>query len=448
MIYQNIEDTIGDTPLLRIDGSRYGIEHIDVYAKLEYMNPFGSIKDRTAKGLIEHIDFEAMRRTGATLIESSSGNTAKALRVLAHRRGVGLTSVTTRVKVSEVEAMLKYLDTDIIGLPGRSECPDVNDPDNALEVIARMVAENPSKYRHTSQYTSLDNPRAHETTTAVELYRDVERIDYFVAGVGTGGSSGGLLDYIERHESQTKCIGVVAHPSDFQPGIRSYSELYETPLFRKDRFAMITEVTSRQALESLDLLVRHEGMLAGPTTGAIFAAVLEWCRAHDELRPDGTRPSLVFIACDRLEPYMSYIEKRQPERFGRRSHSDIYDLASSGDETANDITVEQLEESLRSNEPPLVIDTRGVKAYELFHIEHSVCYPEELLRELFEEGVPFRGRSVVFVCPRGDRSRLYARLLDGRGVTAHSLQGGLMAWRRAGKPMAQRAKVVEGYGAK
>ncbi len=442
MIYQHIEDVIGNTPLLRIDGARYGIEHVDIYVKLEYLNPFGSVKDRTTLSLTQHIDFDEMRRTGAKLIESSSGNAAKALRMLAHRREVGLTLVTNRIKVPEVDMVLKYLETDIVNLPGRSECPDPNDPDNVVAVIERMVAENPSGYRHTAQYTSADNPRAHETTTAVELYRDLERIDYFVAGVGTGGSTGGMLDYIERHQLATKCVGVVSHPSDFLPGIRTNAELFETPLFHADRFEAMTEVTSKAALEALDLLVRNEGVLAGPTTGGNFAAVLEWCRAHDALRSDGTRQTVVFLACDRLEPYMSYIEKRLPERFGRQSYSDLYDMAAMTDEAANDLTVEQLEASLRSDEPPLVIDTRGVKAYELFHIEQSVCYPEELLHELFEEGVPFRGRSVVFVCPRGDRSRLYARLLDGRGVTAHSLQGGLMAWRRAGKPMTKRAKAV------
>ncbi len=440
MIYQNIEDIIGDTPLLRIDATRYGIQHVDMYTKLEYLNPFGSIKDRTARRLVADIDFDEMRRSGAKLIESSSGNTAKALQMFAHRQGVGFVSVTNRIKVPEVDALLGYLGTEIVSLPGRSECPDPNDPDSALMVIERKLAESPSGYRHTAQYTNPDNPRAHEDTTAVELYRDLGRIDYFLTGVGTGGSSGGVLDYIEQHQLDTKAIGVVAHPSDFLPGIRTKTELYETPLFREDRFTAIHEVTSREALVALDQLVRHEGVLAGPTTGANFAAALDWCRAHDELRPDGTRPSLVFVACDRLEPYMSYIEKRQPERFGRRSHSDVYDLTEI--DPSADISPEKLQEFLASDQPPLVIDIRSVKACELFHIEQSVCYPEELLRELLAEGLPFCDHTVVLTCPRGDRSRAYASLLRRRGVTAYSLQGGLMAWRQASKPMATRTKEV------
>ncbi len=440
MIYQNIEDLIGNTPLLRIDGTRYGVKHVDIYVKLEYLNPFGSIKDRTAKALVEPIDFDEMRRTGAKIIESSSGNTAKALQMLANRQGVGLVSVTNRIKVPEVDVLLRYLGTEIVSLPGRSECPDPNDPDSALAMIERKLADGPSQYRHTAQYTNPDNPQAHETTTAVELYGDLKHIDYFVTGVGTGGSSGGVLDYIEQHGHATKCIGVVAHPSDFLPGIRTKAELYETPLFREDRFEAISEITSKQALQALDLLVRHEGVLAGPTTGANFAATLEWCRTHDRLRPDGRRPAAVLIACDRLETYMSYIEKRQPERFGRRSNSDVYELTD--DYPDVDITAEALHTLLASDTPPLIIDIRSVKACELFHIEHSVCYPEELLRELLEEGLPFSGRDVVLTCPRGDRSRRYAGLLRQRGVTAYSLEGGLMAWRRAGKPMAKHTREV------
>lgn len=427
---------IGNTPLLRIDNEHYGIKNIDIYVKCEYMNPFGSIKDRTALSLIRQIDFDTMRKNEAKFIESSSGNTAKALQMLAHREGVGMVSVTNRIKIPEVDSILKYLGSEIVALPGRSECPDPNDPDNAVAVIERMVAKDPTKYRHTAQYTSPDNPLAHETTTAVELYKDLETIDYFVAGVGTGGSTGGILDYIDQRKLNTQTIGVVTHPSDFLPGIRTRAELFETPLFKENRFEKLTEITSEDALKALDDLVRHEGVMAGPTTGANFAAALAWCRDHDTLRPDGSRPNLVLIACDRLEPYMSYIEKRLPERFSRKSNSDVYQLTDDSPEA--DISPDELQSRLKGNTPPLVVDMRGVKASELFHIEHSICYPEELLRETLEEGTPFSGQTVVFVCPHGDRSRLYANLLCKRGETAFSLEGGLMAWRTAGKPLVRK----------
>jgi cysteine synthase B len=317
--------------------------------------------------------------------------------------------VTNRIKIPEVEDVLRYLGTDIVSLPGRSECPDPNDSDNAVATIDRMVSAEPEKYHHTSQYTNLDNPKAHQETTAKELYADLETIDYIVTGVGTGGSSGGMLEYIKEHDLPTKCIGVVAHPSDFLPGIRTKNELFETPLFQERWFADITEVTTEAALEALDILVRREGVLAGPTTGANFAAALEWSKAHDALREDGSRKTLVLVACDRLEPYMSYLKKRLPERFGLTSRNDVYQLSEYGE--VPDIEVAELAKKLASPTPPLVIDTRGVKAYGLFHIAGSLCYPEQLLQELFEDGAPFAADEVVFVCPKGDRSKLYAGLL-------------------------------------
>ena len=90
MIYNRIEDIIGDTPLLRLNAADYGVQHVDIYVKLEYLNPFGSIKDRTAKYLVQNIDFAELRHNKAKLIESSSGNTAKALQMIAIARVLGL----------------------------------------------------------------------------------------------------------------------------------------------------------------------------------------------------------------------------------------------------------------------------------------------------------------------------------------------------------------------
>lgn len=145
MIYHAIEELIGNTPLLQIDGSRYGIKNVDMYVKCEYMNPFGSVKDRTALSLLRDMDFAELRNNGTRLIESSSGNTAKALQMLALRNGTSLVTVTNRIKIPEVSALLKYLGSEIISLPGRSECPDPNDSDNAVAVIERMVAASPKK---------------------------------------------------------------------------------------------------------------------------------------------------------------------------------------------------------------------------------------------------------------------------------------------------------------
>lgn len=433
MIYNQIEQIIGNTPLLKISEASHGLQHTDVYAKLEYLNPFGSIKDRTAIGLTKDINFTELNQRSARLIESSSGNTAKALQLIAGRQNNGLVSVTNRVKVPEVDQLLRYIGVDIVMLPGRSECPDPNDDDNALAQIEKMKQTDPTGYYHTDQYANKANPEIHMQTTAKEIYGDLGAIDYIVTGVGTGGSSGGLIDYIKQHDLATKSVGVVSDGSDFLPGIRTETELFETELFQKDWFEDLVEVTSADALHALDELVRNDGILAGPTTGASFAALKRYLQNNDTPRADGTRQVAVFIACDRIESYMSYIVKRLPERFNTRTLTDIFAMEVSDNEReqyekpATEQTMQWINE-----QQVTVVDIRGVKPYGAFHIEGSLSYPEELLHEVGQQGTPFDiNKPVLLVCPRGDRSLLYANLLTNRGVEAYSLAGGLLAWRSA-----------------
>lgn len=437
MIYQNIEELIGNTPLLKLRESSHGLKNIDVYAKLEYMNPFGSVKDRTVLGLTKDIDFDKLRSRNAKLIESSSGNTAKTMQIIARRNGTSMISVTNRVKVPEVDNLLRYLGAEIISLPGRSECPDPTDDDNAIARIEKMISADAQALVHTDQYSNQANSGIHQTTTAHEIFDDLSRIDYIIASVGTGGTSGGILKHITTNKLPTKTIGVAAHPSDFIPGIRTMNELFETALFDKNAFTSIEEVTSSDALTALDILVQNEGILAGPTTGATFAALTHYLKDFDTLHEDGSRKSVVFIACDRLEPYMSYVTKRLPERFGLNAKDDIFNTYVTSQEkniyekSANTATYEW---TTRSNVQ--VIDIRGVKPFSMFHLEKSLSYPEEILREVLEQATPFdSSKPVLFVCPKGDRSLLIAAVLRKRGTEAYSLAGGLMAWRSAGLPM-------------
>lgn len=430
MLYNNIEDLIGNTPLLKISGEKYGLRDADIYMKLEYLNPFGSIKDRTALGLTKHLDMSTLG-TERELLESSSGNTAKALQLLASRHGSRLTSVTNRIKVPESEQLLRYLGTNIVALPGRSECPNLHDPSNPLNVIYDM-AQSKDRYIHTDQYQNHDNTHIHATTTAKELYDELGEIDVFVSGVGTGGSSGGVIEYATEHSKETTFVGVIAEPSDFLPGIRTRAELFETALFKADMYSELREVTSKHALQALRQLAQQEGVLAGPTTGANFAVALAYAKETEQ--PDRAKKRvIVCIACDRLEGYMSYIGKRQPELFNRQQFTDLYDIEvdaalraelekPADSETASWIAANDVQ----------IVDTRGVKPFMNFHIAGSMNYPEEYLREVLESGVPFaRTSPVLVVCPMGDRSLLLAAVLRQRGIEAYSLANGLMAWRQA-----------------
>ena len=157
MIVNSITELIGNTPLLKIQPDVHRLQNIDLYAKLEMNNPFGSLKDRIGWGIIKD-DIEEISRDKKTLIESSSGNTAKALAVLAAIYGVELTTITNRINVPEVKKILQVIGANIEELPGLSECPDFTDPNNPITYIEKKIAQDPQKYYHTSQYTNEKKP--------------------------------------------------------------------------------------------------------------------------------------------------------------------------------------------------------------------------------------------------------------------------------------------------
>lgn len=183
MIKNSIIDCIGNTPLIKIDEKIHGFQGLEIFAKCEFLNPFGSVKDRTALGLLKNSG------DATHIIESSSGNTAKALGILSQIFDKKFTTVTNRIKQKEIQEILEIIGIEIENLPPGSECPDPNDPNSPFAVIKRKMEENPGKFYWTDQYTNEANPAIHETTTAVEIEKDLGTLDYFFGGLGTTGST-------------------------------------------------------------------------------------------------------------------------------------------------------------------------------------------------------------------------------------------------------------------
>lgn len=318
MRYDHITELIGNTPLLRLDPGVHGLAHVELYAKLEFYNPFGSVKDRVAWGMIrDDLDDIVARKQG--FIEASSGNTAKALRVLAAMHGLRLRAVTNRIKVAEVRELLQLLGTDIEELPGLSECPDPTAPNDVYSVIESTMSRTPGAWYHPSQYTSEKNIEAHYQGTGREIHEDltrdgINRVDYLIGGLGTTGSTRGTATFLRKHNPGLETIAVVSERGDFIPGIRSETEMWDVGLFQPDFYDRIIAVEAGYAVDATLRLATGHGVLAGPTSGATYAAALDFLKTVPP-RPD---PLIaVFIVCDRLEPYLSYIRKRRPELFGR-----------------------------------------------------------------------------------------------------------------------------------
>jgi pyridoxal-5'-phosphate-dependent protein, beta subunit len=263
MIINNIQEVIGNTPLFLIPEKIHGIKGLELYAKCEFLNPFGSVKDRTAMGLLR----EAQNHE--YIIESSSGNTAKALGILASIQGKKLLDVSRKMHQQEVEDIIKIVGTEIKSLPAGSECPDPNDPNSPLEVIKRIMSENPGKYYYTDQFSNTGNPKIHEETTAKEIDDDIGTPDFFFAGLGTTGSSKGIRDYFVSRGNM-KSIGIITAGHSHLPGIRNSQEMFEVGLFDPKLYADFSEVDEQNAIDHMLVLIRKCGLLVGPTSGATF----------------------------------------------------------------------------------------------------------------------------------------------------------------------------------
>ncbi|WP_018783821.1 pyridoxal-phosphate dependent enzyme [Micromonospora sp. CNB394] len=436
MRYDSILDTIGDTPLVRVAPEVHGLRNIDLYAKLEMLNPFGSVKDRPAWNMAKDGLAGAIER-GDSIVELSSGNTAKALAVIAAMHGLPFKSVTNRMKVPEIKDLLLLLGAQIEELPGQTECLDPTDTEDPLTRMYRMLSEEGSGYLHTDQYFNPRNLEAHRISTAQEVIKDLDGRgpDIFIACVGTAGSSTGVATVLREHNPQVAVVGLVAQKSDFIPGIRNIDEVNEVGLFDPSNYDTIEAVSAQEAIDGMLTLNRRCGMLGGPTGGAAYFGAVRHLKAIDETLTE--RRTAVFIVCDRVESYMSYVRQRRPDLLKQPPRpNSVGTLTDAEVAAAASVDVAQARQWIAET-APLVVDLRGAFAYAALHIENSVNIVDELFDELLHGGLPIgASRPVLLVCPVGEKSARYAALLTRMGhQDARSLRGGVVAWRDAGAPL-------------
>ncbi len=436
MRYESILDTIGDTPLVKIPAEVHGLRNIDLYAKLEMLNPFGSVKDRPAWNMARAGLADAVER-GDSLVELSSGNTAKALAVIAAMHGLPFKSVTNRMKVPEIKDLLLLLGARIEELPGQTECLDPTDTEDPLTRMYRMLSEEGSGYLHTDQYFNPRNLEAHRCGTAPEIIKDLDGRgpDIFIACVGTAGSSTGVATVLREHNPDVSMVGLVATKSDFIPGIRNIDEVNEVGLFDPANYDTIEAVTAQEAIDGMLTLNRRCGMLGGPTGGAAYFGAVRHLKAIDDELTE--RRTAVFIVCDRVESYMSYVRERRPELLKQPPRANSVDTLTDA-EIAAAASVDVAEaRAWIERDAPLVVDLRGSFAYSASHIGGSINIVDELFDELVRGGLPFgAAKPVLLVCPVGEKSARYTALLARMGHRdARSLRGGVVAWRDAGAPL-------------
>ena len=435
MIYERITDMIGNTPLLKIDPAVHGLKNVDLYAKLEMMNPFGSVKDRVAWGLVKD-DLPEIMAQGKTIYENSSGNTAKALQVIASMHGVRTKLVTYLAKVDGVKDIVRLLGAEIEEVLGGSECFDPNDPNDPQFLIEKAVKANPDQAYFPSQFTNPKNPDVHYRTTGKEIADDLGTVDFFFGGLGTSGSTLGAAKRLKAETSpDLQTVGICASKNDFIPGIRSLDQMWESGLFEKQHYADFVYVDSGAAIDAMMQLVQKSGVLCGPTSGASYLGAVRYLEQIDARLTE--RKKAVFIVCDRLEWYMDYIRQRRPQLFGQSLKPGslrAFTPERAANNTGNDlgtIAAEEADAWIAANKP-VIIDIRGNMAYKMLRMPDAINIPWEAFETMIDGADPFpKDRPLLLACPVGEKTAHYAAYLRGRGYDCYSLAGGMLAWRDA-----------------
>ena len=299
MIYQNLTDLIGNTPLLEVSGLEG--QQARIALKLEKYNPGGSVKDRIALAMIEDAEQSGTLKPGATIVEPTSGNTGIGLAWVA--RAKGYKTILTMPDTMSVERrnLLKAFGAEIVLTPGAEGM-------KGAIAKAEEIRQNTPGAVILGQFTNLANPAAHERTTAQEIWRDTDgQLDIFVAGIGTGGTVSGTGKGLKAHKASIQAIGVEPASSAVittgVPGkhkIQGIGAGFVPQTFLKDYVDNVLTVTDDDAFAGARLLADKLGLLVGISSGAAFSAAYALAK-----KPENKGKLIVALLPDTGERYLS-----------------------------------------------------------------------------------------------------------------------------------------------
>ena len=424
-------DADNPTPLVRLNRVS-PFTHAEVYAKLEWYNPFGAVKDRVAANLVADGEARQTVRAKQKLVEPTSGNTGMALAMIANARGYSLTTPLSNEIPLEKRTMLRFFGADVLELQD-TLCPAPGAPEGAI-AKAMEISERPD-FHMLNQYVNEANPEAHYKTTGPEIWRQTGgRVTHFVAGLGTCGTITGTGRFLKEKRSDVQVLGVYPSEGHDIPGVRSLRQLQQTQLFRPDEYDGQVEVSNQDAFDLCLRLNREESITAGPSSAMALAGAFAQV-------PDEPGTLVVVIFPDSAFKYASSVVKHLPQ------------LAPPARPAAGrNPLLERMRENVRGNpeltidveaaheqwtrDKPFVLDVRPNEQYDEAHIPGAINMPLAGLGQNGQAlGVLPRDLDapILSVCQRGNASLsglLFLKSLGYRNV--RSITGGTLAWREKG----------------
>jgi cystathionine beta-synthase len=304
-IADSILDLVGNTPIVRLSRIRAAERlQCDLLAKVELVNPGGSVKDRVAIAMVDAAEEAGLLQPGGTIVEPTSGNTGAGLAIVAAQRGYRCIFVMSDKMSDEKVALLRSYGAEVVVCP--TAVPP-EDPRSYYSTAERLVRETPGAFRP-DQYSNAANPAAHERTTGPEIWQQTDgRITHFVAGIGTGGTITGVARYLKAQRPSVQIVGADPAGSVYSGGtgrpylVEGVGEDFWPTTFDPKLVDRVVEVSDADSFLTARRVTRDEGLLIGGSCGTAVHAALEVAR---ELGPDDV---VVVLLPDSGRSYLSKI---------------------------------------------------------------------------------------------------------------------------------------------
>lgn len=299
---ENVEKLIGNTPLLRLKQTET-LQNASaaIYAKAEFFNPAGSIKDRVAKAIVDEAEQSGRLKKGGTIIEATSGNTGIGLALIAATRGYKAVIVMPETMSKERRKLIKAYGAEIVLTAGEKGMQ------GAVEKAEEILKNTPNAII-AGQFENPANPKAHYQTTAPEIYETLQgNVDIFVAGVGTGGTLTGVGKYLKERKQNVQVVAIEPASSPLLSqgkagahGIQGIGANFVPTILDKTLYDEVLTITDEEAYEAARTLCETEGLFVGISAGANVAAAIQLAK-----RPENVGKNIVTVLPDGGGRYLS-----------------------------------------------------------------------------------------------------------------------------------------------
>ena len=299
---ENVEKLIGNTPLLRLKQTET-LQNASaaIYAKAEFFNPAGSIKDRVAKAIVDEAEKSGRLKKGGTIIEATSGNTGIGLALIAATRGYKAGIVMPETMSKERRKLIKAYGAEIVLTAGEKGMQ------GAVEKAEEILKNTPNAII-AGQFENPANPKAHYQTTAPEIYETLQgNVDIFVAGVGTGGTLTGVGKYLKERKQNVQVVAIEPASSPLLSqgkagahGIQGIGANFVPTILDKTLYDEVLTITDEEAYEAARTLCETEGLFVGISAGANVAAAIQLAK-----RPENAGKNIVTVLPDGGGRYLS-----------------------------------------------------------------------------------------------------------------------------------------------